>query len=1162
MANYKAIVIDTKTTPNGMAQEWTDVTTLMPTLTRDINTPALKSESDLTAVVSGMPTVFARANLFKLAIAYTEKPDADRSEAEGLLNYYKNLVDEWRGFIACIALDYTRISVRRIRLAYSDGKGFADTKNIYEPKGAFGNVLFERRLLWSEQGIEAHDSAPFIDVISYDGKVVGAVSPESLLFTSPGYRVTDDHPFINKTTGKFTDPLHNALPQAQALTLLAYVEYVENKINELGRYYEGISDETLRPNYNTAQSNIRRWKAEIEKYCNDRGFAIDAKSIPPVQNFQSPYSLVFNYSSKLYGLEGIIYDDESLAPDNKIFFDPKNILLPKTSEIARIDFSNGEIVRNPKLLEEQPVYVLKAQIKGKGNEYAYFALPITPLGLNVFGKNIGALTGIDSNNAISSKLTAEFDPERPTDNLEVVLEITTQSNKRRELKESGYLVIRYTTSDSNGNLPRNELLVPRDLRTATVGVDFGSTNTSVAYSVDGKLKGVHFQNHRVSLLQAGSRATCKERDLFIFQSKEIEGNAVKSILTLNDQRRLGNAVPNAEAREVSGGMPCFDPSLLPVENVTDNRIVLKCLAIGDVYLVHNMKWTTQSSDVANKKAFLRALMLHVYAQLFTEGCVPDVLKWSYPSAMDTMLVNQYSQIWDDLGVGLCPVKGKNLTICSSDIAGPIDAAPGGIFNTGGFADGSGFGSSFGGGFEKGASMSFGASADGGGFGSGFTFGAEKSQPGAASLTFGHDTPAPGKTNVEDLEPDSDEVKFDFKETERDKCMTEAAAVANFNGTRTDFSHDVNTLTLCFDVGGSTTDISAIIYTREGVKLLKQNSIRFAAQQVSSAARCEVNLKRVLLDICTQNAISIPGLNFGPDRFSPDTASFYFEQVLDRLPTEKLADLYRMLNSNCHRLMSVNLYVTGLVLYYAGQLTHKLGKVIRKSLGAADAFYAGFRPVVNVMFAGKGSRIFEWFSTTQYDAATSYYQQMFVRGYGGMAEAGASLQGLNIQMAHDVSPDVKYEVSKGLALEPIHGILVPKAASEAVEIIGEDNFEIIRASNGERVPLQFDNAITPKMMEQISINMVEKQPAGGQPFACTRFVNFAELFYAAAKSLFGLTLAESDFMQGFRNMNISSYIQNLPEYRRAREVGRSFDYVAPIIIIEGMKFYNDVLLQKL
>lgn len=1162
MANYKAIVIDTKTTPNGMAQEWTDVTTLMPTLTRDINTPALKSESDLTAVVSGMPTVFARANLFKLAIAYTEKPDADRSEAEGLLNYYKNLVDEWRGFIACIALDYTRISVRRIRLAYSDGKGFADTKNIYEPKGAFGNVLFERRLLWSEQGIEAHDSAPFIDVISYDGKVVGAVSPESLLFTSPGYRVTDDHPFINKTTGKFTDPLHNALPQAQALTLLAYVEYVENKINELGRYYEGISDETLRPNYNTAQSNIRRWKAEIEKYCNDRGFAIDAKSIPPVQNFQSPYSLVFNYSSKLYGLEGIIYDDESLAPDNKIFFDPKNILLPKTSEIARIDFSNGEIVRNPKLLEEQPVYVLKAQIKGKGNEYAYFALPITPLGLNVFGKNIGALTGIDSNNAISSKLTAEFDPERPTDNLEVVLEITTQSNKRRELKESGYLVIRYTTSDSNGNLPRNELLVPRDLRTATVGVDFGSTNTSVAYSVDGKLKGVHFQNHRVSLLQAGSRATCKERDLFFFQSKEIEGNAVKSILTLNDQRRLGNAVPNAEAREVSGGMPCFDPSLLPVENVTDNRIVLKCLAIGDVYLVHNMKWTTQSSDVANKKAFLRALMLHVYAQLFTEGCVPDVLKWSYPSAMDTMLVNQYSQIWDDLGVGLCPVKGKNLTICSSDIAGPIDAAPGGIFNTGGFADGSGFGSSFGGGFEKGASMSFGASADGGGFGSGFTFGAEKSQPGAASLTFGHDTPAPGKTNVEDLEPDSDEVKFDFKETERDKCMTEAAAVANFNGTRTDFSHDVNTLTLCFDVGGSTTDISAIIYTREGVKLLKQNSIRFAAQQVSSAARCEVNLKRVLLDICTQNAISIPGLNFGPDRFSPDTASFYFEQVLDRLPTEKLADLYRMLNSNCHRLMSVNLYVTGLVLYYAGQLTHKLGKVIRKSLGAADAFYAGFRPVVNVMFAGKGSRIFEWFSTTQYDAATSYYQQMFVRGYGGMAEAGASLQGLNIQMAHDVSPDVKYEVSKGLALEPIHGILVPKAASEAVEIIGEDNFEIIRASNGERVPLQFDNAITPKMMEQISINMVEKQPAGGQPFACTRFVNFAELFYAAAKSLFGLTLAESDFMQGFRNMNISSYIQNLPEYRRAREVGRSFDYVAPIIIIEGMKFYNDVLLQKL
>ena len=150
MSNYKAIVIDvkSKSVPNGSEERWEDITTHMPILTRDIKTPALDANSDLTSVVSGMPTVFARANLFKLAIDYVQAPDKDKDESDGLINFYKNLVDEWRGFIACLALDYTRIEIRRIKLSYSDGKDFAETDNIYEPKGAFGNVLFERKKLW------------------------------------------------------------------------------------------------------------------------------------------------------------------------------------------------------------------------------------------------------------------------------------------------------------------------------------------------------------------------------------------------------------------------------------------------------------------------------------------------------------------------------------------------------------------------------------------------------------------------------------------------------------------------------------------------------------------------------------------------------------------------------------------------------------------------------------------------------------------------------------------------------------------------------------------------------------------------------------------------------------------------------------------------------
>lgn len=1156
MATYKAIVIDVKpkSTPNGKEQEWTDVTTHMPILTRDIKTPALDSKSDLTSVVSGMPTVFARANLFKLAIDYIEEPNGERDDADGLLNFYNNLVDEWRGFIACIALDYTRVSVRRIRLAYTDGKSISETGNIYEPKGAFGNALFERRKLWTEQDSNvSDDAAPFIDVISYDGKVVGAVSPESLLFTSPSYKVEEDHPFVNKTTHKFTNPLQDALSQDQALTLYAYVEYVEAKINKLAEYY-GNLPEDIRPNYATVQNNIRKWKGEISAYCQNRGYDVEAKSIPPVQNFEAPYSLVFNYSSKLWGLEGMIYDDESQAPENKIFFDPKNILLPKNSEIARIDFNNSEIVRNPELLEDQPVYVLKAQIKGKDREYAYFALPITPLGLNVFGKNIGALTGIDTNNAISSKLTAEFDPERPTDNLDVILEITTQSHKRRELresytvkadrvsnkdiilwpnfisaqwnryflfsemphntvsrrcpfratpivggykdgdfrilvdeesaekspillaeggkisiseevkrktgleaqllavsdnrvsdndykyeiyesnlpfkgvklssgnKESGYLVVRYTTGNDHPNLPQNELGLPRDLRPATVGIDFGSTNTSVAYYKDGAPKGVRFKNHRVSLLQAGAKASCKERDLFFFQSKEIEGNSIKSILTLNDQRRLVEGVSNANAREVSGGMPCFDPSLLPVESVTENRIILKCNEIGNVHLAYNMTWTTQESDVANKKAFLRSLMLHVYAQLFVDNCVPEKLKWSYPSAMGAMLVSQYSQIWNDLGVALSPVKDHALEICSSDIGDGINFDQSEGWNTTSGTTATGWG----GAAQQADAGWGGAPQENSGWGNSDNgWATPNADTGFGTFGANGQSQAP----VEDLEPDDDSVKFNFKKIDANKCMTEAAAVANFNSSRTDFNQDRNALTLCFDVGGSTTDISASVFTSKGVTLVKQNSIRFAAQQLSAAARCEKNLKKVLLQMCEQRQIRIPGLNQGPDKFSEETASFYFDQLLDRLSASDLSDFYQMLNANCHQLMSVNLYVTGLVIFYAGQLTHKLVKVIRKSPVDGDPNYAKFQPNVNVMFAGKGSRIFEWFSTTQFNVAQDYYRQMFIMGCGGMAEAQTLLAGWpKIQLKREVSDDVKYEVSKGLTLPPSRGIRVPSDSS--------------------------------------------------------------------------------------------------------------------------------------
>jgi len=46
------------------------------------------------------------------------------------------------------------------------------------------------------------------------------------------------------------------------------------------------------------------------------------------------------------------------------------------------------------------------------------------------------------------------------------------------------------------------------------------------------------------------------------------------------------------------------------------------------------------------------------------------------------------------------------------------------------------------------------------------------------------------------------------------------------------------------------------------------------------------------------------------------------------------------------------------------------------------------------------------------------------------------------------------------------------------------------------------------------------------------------------------------------MNIESYIRSLPDFRKGQEPQNSFDFVAPIIILEAIKFYEDHLIANI
>lgn len=1294
--NNKALVINVqaKSVPQGVPNKWEQLTAQMPTFTKDIITPDLQDGADASALVSGVPTVFARATLFCTALQY-----GSTSESSSALNcYYESLIDEWRGLIACIALDSNSLDVHQIKLSYSDGKSLRETVNPYEPKGAFGNMLFYRRSVWCPQRVAQNaQTSPVINVIKMNGQVVAGTSPDTLLFTAPRYKLPfEGHPYIDVKTGKFTDPQKSTLTSDQWLALYAYVDNLLKKIPVLANYYTPANGDKSLVDYSCVSSNLEKWRAEIREKIEQKSIDLAKASALPVNVFCEPFNLVFNFTDELYGYNGKISQSASSAG---VSFNPGNLLLNKDAQIARIPLG-PEYVRNPEKLSELSIYLLKADITGQDG-YAFFALPLSELGIRVFGRNIGTVLGQDrsgidvrsritahyseSANLLSVTLTLAIDDGR-SKTINVSYPVKSEIIRRKDIllwpnfiskqwnryflyselphnvhsedcpfradpfvgdestpdfgvvcddngifiytaqdgiaskderiaaqlhvvadhrvsdscyqyeiyeskhpfkgvrltstgKTCGFILIRYTDNKS-ARMPYNGLNDQLELRDACLGIDFGSTNTSVAYYdtvLRNNATGLDFKDLRVSLLcdmHDKPKVPTIENSIFFFQGTPVRSNGLKSILALQDERRFpreqGVTVDALRKRAVSGGFPCFCKNL-PVSNISDDKIGVSFINGTGISatLIHNMKWSDQEKDKAYKTAYLSSLLLQVYAQMFTNDVVPVKLNWSYPSAMSDSLVRDYDQIWSNLS-GISPVKDRDgkvkklvvtqwkaAAVDSEELAWESNSASSGWGDSPLQTAGDSWGSSSSDSWNSSSSENDNLSSNSG-------WGTPTTQGDGWSSNHRE------SDVLVDLKPDDGPIDFNFKSVEQDSCQTEACAVANYFSTGSKISTDIRTLTLCFDVGGSTTDISAICMMKGSdgqphKAMIKQNSIRFAAQRLSNATRYVPSFNRVLHEICQRFNLRILGFNMGPNTYSQATAPYFYEQVVDNLEADQLTEFYRCISAYCPELFSVNLYVTGLIMYYAGQITNKLVKEVRRSHDGLDE---NWKPQVNVVFAGKGSRIFEWFSCTNFERAKAYSQEMFIHGIGSMAEAQKLLYGPPvIHLNSQSSADNKFEVSKGLAMASLQaadgGLMVP-GENQAIEILGEDGFTI-RTKDGEEVPLKFDNSVTAEFMEHLGTYFMAPMNADGQP-TCKRFMDFTNVFFNYATHLFRFDqiVTRTDFMNSFINMNIGNYIKGLPEYRKAQQERQQhgFDFVAPVIILEGMKFYDEVLLPKL
>lgn len=176
----KALLIQSYTTlTTGTQGEWNELN-MANSYIQGIQTGDILGNVNaqtLNALISGVPSPWARAKLFKYALDTINNPNPSINNG-GLLNFYEILYGEWRGLLATIALypDRIRFSAPVEMNVKGDDYGIAS---------AFGRMLFDDKDVWTNQQELAKnpDAQPFVHLIYYRNQLVGGTSPLTGVFT-------------------------------------------------------------------------------------------------------------------------------------------------------------------------------------------------------------------------------------------------------------------------------------------------------------------------------------------------------------------------------------------------------------------------------------------------------------------------------------------------------------------------------------------------------------------------------------------------------------------------------------------------------------------------------------------------------------------------------------------------------------------------------------------------------------------------------------------------------------------------------------------------------------------------------------------------------------------------------------------------------------------
>lgn len=390
MAKKALLISSSVQSPNGASGAWNNINNIASAYIKGIQTGNLLNTINaqtLQALISGVPSPWARAKLFKYALDCLGNP-ATAASNSGLNQYYKILVGEWKGLLAVMALYPGRIT-------FSAPLSLSVNGNLYDIASAFGRMLFEDADIWSNQSDLAQNpgTQPFIQLIYYRGKLVGGTSPLTAVFTGVDYSdlgdLASDIPWYRN--GVFEDPDRYLEPQ-QLQKLYHFVKNMNTNAQSFDNMVNSQRGNKQKINFAQFQSVGQNWEQQLQKKAN--GALQPVGPIAKYNNLEIPFKLLFDSNVPLYRTPGGTFTFTN-APEVIQIGDINSLL---SDDKFVIGWSEDSTTAHS--LYDSPVFLLKVHELNEQTAH-YFSLPLSEQAIDIFRNSLPGILGYAPGHGVS-----------------------------------------------------------------------------------------------------------------------------------------------------------------------------------------------------------------------------------------------------------------------------------------------------------------------------------------------------------------------------------------------------------------------------------------------------------------------------------------------------------------------------------------------------------------------------------------------------------------------------------------------------------------------------------------------------------------------------------------------------------------------------------------